>query len=872
MNINYKKRVISYGITVLFLLLSNLIYSQPKNTNGTILLKDGWYICPAEKVAGNGSLISSEKYSVKEWYPASVPSTVLGTLVNDSVYKNVFVGDNLKNIPAEQFKKPWWYRTEFKLPQSETGKTIKLEFDGIVYRANVWLNGKQIAGSDTMAGVFRRFEFDITNIAEKKNILAVEVFPCQPGEPSVGFADWNPDPPDNSMGIWREVKLKISGNVSLNYPFVKSKVDLETFKFAELTVSAEVKNNTANKINGVLYGEIGGIKISKKIVLEPLENSVVTFTPAEYSQLKINNPRIWWTYNLGKPELYNLKLKFDIDGKTSDVCSTKFGIREVSDYINEDGFRGYKLNGKKVLIAGGGWVDNLFLNNDYKNIKTQIEYVKQMGLNAIRLEGFWGTTDDLYNICDEYGVLIMAGWSCQWENDEYIGKHVDDFGGIKSPGDIKLIAQSWEDQVKWLRNHPAIFLWLYGSDRLPRPELEKEYLAILKRIDETRPVLAAAGEHTSELTGKTAVKMRGPYDYVAPIYWWTDKSRGGAFGFNTEVGPGVEMPAIESIKKMIPENHLWPIDSVWNFHCGKMTFSNLKVFNSALSNRLGEPLDLNDYCTKAQFLSYEGTRAMFEAHIANKNAATGVIHWMLNSAWPKLWWQFYDYYLNPAGAFYGTKKACEPIHILYNYGNASIMVVNNTINQQNNLTAKIEVLNFNLSGKYSKSISLNLSPDESKEILKLPVINDLSKTYFVNLKLIKGKEVVSSNLYCLSSKPDILDTANASWCATPDKQFADLTDLSKLEKTNLSVKQSINTINGREEIETEIFNNTDKLAFQVVLSVNKGKNGECVLPIFWDDNYFSLFPGEKRKIKGYFSKTDLGGAVPVLKVSGWNLK
>lgn len=851
------------------IILTNNFYPQK---NIFVLHKD-WLIQSSEKISGDGSIISTPKYLASKWHSAEVPSTVMGTLVKDEVYKNVFVGENLKNIPAGQFEKSWWYRTEFSLPKEVKGKFVKLEFEGINYRANIWLNAKQIANSDSVAGVYRMFEFDVSGIIKQKgkNVLAVEVFPPKKGEPTIGFVDWNPTAPDNNMGIWRAVKLKFSGEVSISYPFVQSKIDLQTLKNAELTVSAELKNNTGKKVPGILLGKIGKINFSKEISLEPNEKNLVTFTPQDFNQLKIKNPNLWWTYNLGKPSLYKLNLKFKINGKISDNSETKFGIREITDYINAESYRGYKLNGKKILILGGGWVDDLFLNNNYENIKTQIDYVKQMGLNAIRLEGIWGTSSDLYNLCDEEGVLMMVGWSCQWEWEEYIGKPADDYGAIKTPEEIDLISRSFQDQVKWLRNHPSIFVWLYGSDKIPRPELEKKYQSILKEDDPTRPFLASAAEHESSVTGKTAVKMRGPYDYVPPVYWWIDKRNGGAFGFNTEIGPGSEVPPIESIKKMIPDDHLWPIDSIWNFHCGKNAFGNLKNYDDVMDNRLGTPVDLNDYCTKAQFLNYENTRAMFEANEANKYNATGVIHWMLNSAWPKLWWQLYDYNLLPGGAFYGTKKACEPVHILYDYSDAAIVAGNNTLHEQNNLKAKIRVLNFDLTEKFSKTVPVKLSPDESLEILKLPGINDLSKTYFVKLELVNGKKIISSNFYCLSTIPDVLDTAKTTWISTPAKEYGDFTDLNKLGKVHLTIKQKFSSKNDRDFVEAEVTNDTDKLAFQIVLSIQKGKKGEFVLPIFWEDNYFSLLPGEKKLIKGYFYKKDLEKKTPFLKVTGWNV-
>ncbi|MDF1613064.1 glycoside hydrolase family 2 protein [Stygiobacter electus] len=888
---NKPKQNINFFLHLLLLTLliinDNLLQAQPNS-----LKIKNWELQSSEKINVNGQVISTPNYSTNDWIKAEVPSTVLGTLIKNNIYKDVFVGNNLKNISSAQFEKSWWYRTEFTLPNSSNNKNVILEFDGIIYRANVWLNGKQITTSDKMYGVYRRFHFNLNSAVKfkGKNILAVEIIPPKKGEPSIGFVDWNPIPPDHNMGIWRDVRIKITGDVSINSPFVKSKLNLKNYNSAELTVSSEIVNNSNRKIIGVISGEFDKIKFSKNVELEANEKKLVTFSPQEFSQLKITNPRIWWTHNWGKPELYDLKLKFTIDNKLSDEAKIKFGIREISDYINKDGHRGFKLNGKEILIAGGGWTDHLFLDYDAKNLEHQIQYVKHMGLNAIRLEGIWGNNENLYNLCDKYGILIMVGWSCQWEWDEYIGKPHDEFGAIKTTEEMELISASWEDQIKWLRNHPSILVWIGASDKLARPELEKKYLNILKEIDTTRPYLSSTANRTSELCGNSAVKMNGPYEYVPPIYWSIDSTNGGAFGFNTETGPGPQVPPLESIKKMIPSEHLWPIDSVWNFHCGKNNFSNLNVYNSAMNNRLGKPNNLEEYVTKAQYMNYEGMRAMFEAFTANKPKTTGIIQWMLNAAWPKLWWQLYDYYLMPNGAFYGAKKALEPIHIQYNYKENSVYVVNNTLNKFSSLKAKVEIFSLENSSspKFYNEMLLGLQPDESKKIFDLPKAEDikgLSTTYFLVMKLCNNsQEIFSNNFYCLSTKPDVLDNENTNWYMTPIKEYANLTGLNELEKiyaykqsenkteTGLNYYYTISNKNNKEEIEVELINKADKVAFQIELKLTKGKEGESVLPIFWDDNYFSLMPNEKRIIKGYFYKEDLNGSKPYLQVDGWNIK
>ena len=324
---------------------------------------------------------------------------------------------------------------------------------------------------------------------------------------------------------------------------------------------------------------------------------------------------------------------------------------------------------------------------------------------------------------------------------------------------------------------------------------------------------------------------------------------------------------------MIPADHLWPIDSVWNYHCGRHEFNTLKRYNAALFNRLGEPSGVDEYCTKAQFINYEGMRAMYEAFAGRKHNTTGIIQWMLNASWPKLWWQLYDYYLMPNGAFYGAKKALEPEHIEYDYSTRTIVAVNNTMKDKDNLTAKVRVLNFDLTEKFKKEAPVSLKADEVKNLFAIPELQGLSTTYFLELKLVnKSGKIVSNNLYTLSTVKDVLDNQKTEWFVTPTKEYADLKELNKLPEVSLTATHSFTEKKKNEEVEVKLVNNSSSVAYQIELMVTKGENGESVLPIFWDDNYFSLFPGEEITIKGHFAKVDLDGAKPVLKISGWNVK
>jgi exo-1,4-beta-D-glucosaminidase len=353
----------------------------------------------------------------------------MGALVKAGVYKDPFYAKNMSTIPEAPFKTSWWYRVQWNDKAVKPGEHVRLVFDGINYKADVWLNGKKVADKTKMLGVWRVLDVDITrDLRDGANALAVEVTPPKAGDYTIGFVDWNPVPPDKNMGLYRGVSVRRSGGVSIEEPFVQSKVDTKTLKEASLTVSAVLVNRTDRPVAGKLQGEIGKIKFQASYALAPTEKKTVTVTPAEAPGLKIKNPKLWWPVNLGNPDLHTLKLTARIDEEKaiSDTRAVDFGIREVASYLTPEGHRGYTVNGQKVLIRGGGWVDEIFLREDEKNLEAQLEYVRHMNLNTVRLEGFWGSSQKLYDIADRKGILVITGFSCQWEWTHYIGNQQTD--------------------------------------------------------------------------------------------------------------------------------------------------------------------------------------------------------------------------------------------------------------------------------------------------------------------------------------------------------------------------------------------------------------------------------------------------------------
>lgn len=858
-------------------------FQQIKYTS--MALAKGWKLKSSSSLGVSGEVISSEATILEEGWSTQVPSTVLAALVNNGIYKDPYYADNLKHIPTDPFKVPWWYHTTFELTATQAQGFAQLNFDGINYKANVWVNGHQVADSGTINGAYRRTSFDISLYTkEGTNILAIEVIPPKPGDFSIGFVDWNPAPPDGNMGIFRPVSLELHGGVLIKNPFVRSQIRHEPQAEAALFISAELANFHDRPISGDLLVEIGDIRFAVPVSLQAKECSTIEIDPDTYPLLRVKNPKLWWPVGMGEPHLYTLKLTFAAHQEAWSCQETRFGIREVTDYWLDGIHRGFKVNGQKILIKGAGWTDDLFLMDTHEKIEAQVNYVKHMNLNCIRLEGFWGTDRKLYDLCDEHGILMMVGWSCHWEHEIHMGVPVDErFGGVYRPEDIALVAQAWEDQVIWLRNHPSIFVWTVASDKVPITELERKYIDTFAKYDPTRPYLNSTGgvgsdQHVigsedviSEISGSSGVKMLGPYAYTAPVYWFTDTRFGGAYGFNTETGPGAQVPQLESLKKFIPDDKLWPISDLWNYHCGRYEFSDIGRFLTAIDERYGKPASLDDFDKKAQGMNYELMRPMFEAFQVNKAKATGVIQWMLNAAWPKMYWQLYDYYLVPTGAFYATRKACAPLQLIYNYGDHKIYAVNDHLNSVKNLHAHIKVYDIDSQLLLAEHREFNAPPDSSTPLLRVKLPDPISTSYFLDLRLVDdGGTPVNSNFYWLSTQEELLDyDADLGEFAfhTPSKRYADLKELENLPRVDLRVEFKTLEENGRRYAEATLYNDNDHMAFLINLKLLDKDTGEAFVPVFWEDNFISLLPHEQRRLR---TRLDRSGPVE-LKVEGWNV-
>ncbi len=833
------------------------VFAQ-KPDGSAIVLRDNWAIQSSANIKDGGKLISLPDYTVKDWYPTSVPATVLATLVANKVYADPYYGNNYFELPGVRrwdipegnpFETSWWYRTEFDLPADYSGKHIWLKFHSVNYSANLWINGQKAVDSTQMEGAYRLYTFDIAQYAKagQKNCLALEIFPPKLFDLTISWVDWNPTPPDRGMGIWYDVTLSTTGSVAIDHPFVKTKLNLPSTDQARLSVVAEVKNTENVPVKGLLKGRIENISFSKEINLNPNETKEVTFAPDDFPQLVMKNPNLWWPHTVGPQNLYDLDLSFEINGKISDSRKTRFGIREITSWMNEfDTLRTkvFQVNGKNIVIRGGGYVQDMMLRPSSERVDADLNYLKFMGLNTLRMEAPRGS-DYLFERCDEEGILVMVGWCCglAFESWDRWTPHTADIAEL-----------SWHDQVKHLRSHPSVFTWLYGSDNFPPEEIERRYINVLDKYDGTRPFSSSATQAPSKIEGYTGLTM-GPwpqvYGYLPPNFWYT------RLEFNTECGPnGEQLPPIETIKRIMPEKDLWPISPSWDLRLRKHFYP---FSRKAMESRYGKPGSLDEYCTKSQILQMEAVKAMFEAFAANKYKSSGVIYWMYNAAWPKFYWQLYDYFFMPNGAFYGAKKACEPLHVQYNYKENAVQLVNCFYQDFKGLKVSARVFDFSSKEVYNKEVTTGLKADESKILFKLDIPQLLTDIYFLKLSLKdkNGKEI-SSNFYWLSASGD---------------DDADFTGLAKLPPVDVTAKLSPpSKENGKLKLTVEFTNLSASLAFGLNPKLLSVATREPILPIFWQDNYFALLPGEKRTLEIQVDASLATEGKLLFKLDGWNLK
>ena len=891
-----------------------------------------WKMESSLKIHSDDKAVSLKNFDQTKWLDVEVPTTVLRALVKAGIYPDPHFDLNNFLIPdasdslntkldlgkysyikdyVNPFKSPYWFSTRFTIPENKKNQKIWLNFDGINYRADVWINGNKIADSADMVGMFTRFKFDITPYVNlgSENILAVKIYQvdhigtADPGYqfevfgPQRGWgedifkdatlkfsAGWDCAPVvrDRNMGIYQEVYLSYTGVVEIIDPYVISDLPLPDTTSALLTISAELKNNSNKPVKGLLKGTIKlmnevdfftykkimpgnmkPIRFEKEIEIEAGEMVTVTLSTSDFSQLNINHPYLWWPNGYGNQYLHNLTLSFETDMVISDTKNTLFGIREITNTlkeINDEYGRVFWVNGKKIFARGGWLQPDMMLDMNKKRMYDEARLLACSNVNMIACEDMPSPPEYVMETYDKYGLLMWETFFQCWTS--YPGTE-----SFANPADANLAVTNAYDIIKRYRSHPSLVMWTLQCETIVRDEIYTPVRNYVKQMDTTRPFVPTSSIDwdVDSLTPYMKPDLPlGITDDGAPDYTWYP--HGYYYNkilevkqqmFRDELGvPSV--PVYSSMKKFIfnlgdePHDSIYPLDKNWAHHGawddGGYVY---KAYDVAIRQRYGFPKTVQDYIREAQYVNAGSYRAMFEA--ANHrmwDITSGVMLWKLNSAWPTVVWQIYDWFLNPTSAYYFTKKALEPLHIQLNENNFTVSVINTNHNAFSNLHASVKVYNFNLTEKWSKQEVFNINENCYRELFTLPKIKNLSETYFVRLILTDNfGKTVSDNFYWLSSKTK-----------------PDFSDLNTLTQVNLTIKTTIKEERKELVITVKIKNPSKKLAFMNRLMITKDKGGDEVLPTFWDDNFFTLLPGEEKILTARVAKSDLDGKPPVVAI------
>lgn len=829
-------------------------------------ISDNWKVFKAS-VLDDGAAISQIGYDTSSCISTKVPATIHGILADNNVYGNLFLGDNFDSTDA-LVDGAYWFRTEI---DSLYVKNTWIVFKGISGAAEIWLNGKKLDSQQSFTSPFTSHQYPVSGyMVNGKNVLAVRISNTEMLYP-IAWNDWNKF--INIFGIIRDVYLYHSeGNIGIDNAYVvTSNIDFPGVSSADLTVDIMLRNNSTEK-NGFLRGEI-----SKNGAVIAAFNQSLFLGDKENKKLQIpvtiKNPKLWWPYQLGSPDLYSLNVWVDEDGIVSDSRTFEFGIRKISEYHTPQGWWGLKINNTPLFVKGAMYSPEIFLRFTKERNEAEMEYFKSMGLNTIRFEGFT-TNDDFFDLCDREGIIVMNGENCIWETNNS-DEHMD---SVKR--------QMLNGQMRDYRSHASFGIFNSGSDTSPSASQLVEYEDILSQYDfRTDNAYAKNVSDFSFVPPWDGIKMMGPYNYENPKYFWEGApyDGGGAWGFCAEQGVGAVFPEYESIVKFIPTANLWPIDKVWISHAFTYNYKTsdpLELTLLGINGRYGTSTSAEEFIKKAQLSQYESVRSMFESYQAMKSdvfrPSTGVIMWMFNMALPGVGTQLHDYYLKPTSATFAVQKACsKKLHVMYDYSSKSVWLNNESSDPFEMSLVSAKIYNLDMSEKFNHEETVVLSsPNTSRKIFSIDPIADLSAVYFIKLQLkdISGV-VIDDNVYWYASSEDKMDYVSRTINGCRTVQNADLTSLSTLPiNSNVSMEGTRSISADNESIEITVTNNSaSNLAFFMRAEVTSGADGSEVLPVTYSDNYISLWPKEIKKITAKYRSKSIGGNTPFLRLQGYNV-
>ena len=913
----------------------------PALNGDDLIFNAGWEMIEAPRLkSAEGATLSRPGVATGDWYDATVPGTVLTTLVNEGVYPDPYYGLNNLLIPESLNKQDYWYRTEFTVPKNFAGRELTLQFNGINYYAEVWFNGEYLGH---ITGAFIRGRFDVTKWAKpgEKNVIAVMVAPPPdpgiPSEQSVKYGpgdnggklcldgpsfecaegwDWIPAVRDRDTGIWQDVILRATGPVVIGDPQVVTLLPLPDTSRADVTVKAELNNTSATVQPGMLEGSFEGVKFAQPVTLQPGETKTVSFAPKDFPQLTVKHPRLWWPNGYGQPELYHLQLSFITkDKKESDHATLHFGIRELSyefevkkpdgtherveftpslalgandkiidnrrdtmvwglenkakrdaavvaaggkpsdkpfwwgqqqettvglwpgaehspalrvvDDTNMGPYLVIKVNGQKIECLGGDWgMDDAMKRVSRERLEPYIRMTRDAHMNMILNWAGQSTSDALYDLCDEYGILV---WNDFWRNTEAF-----DY----APVDFDLFARNAADVLKRDRNHPSIALWCSGNEGVCPEPLHEKLNELIYELDGTRYF-----QPNSRLIN---MRNSGPWSNLPLEHYFHDLNQ----GFSTEIGAS-SIPEEETIRTFIPAADLWPYGDLWAYHDlhsqGAGSYSSTV---ERITSRYGKPRDLDDLCRKAQMLNYETFRAIYEGFNSRMwNDCSGVVVWMSQPSWPSLVWDFYSWDYDPDASLFGAMKGAEPVHIQMSTPDCQIAVINHLADSLKDATASATV--YDLAGHrvQNRKQTLTAAADACTDAFTLDWPATGAHLVKLELRARDGK-LLSDNFY---------------WYARNERQ---LQQLNSLPPVALQGKWHSYHFAKEFVIEGKITNPTQTPALALRLTLRDAKTGQRVLPVYYDDNYFSLLPGETR---GFRIESSVQPDSPEISLTGWNI-
>ncbi len=821
--------------------------SLPKPTAilGSTTLSDGWSLQSAMFTSDTPEEISLATYPGGSWLPAVVPGTVLASYLAGGAIPDPNFGNQQTQISEEFFtKNDFWYRNTFSLSSKCRGQRVWVAFDGINWKADVYLNGTRLG---TIEGAFIRRRFDITNIAAfgHENCLAVLVRQvAHPGPvmhkqlggsyknggilgldsptfvSSIGW-NWVPTIRGRNVGIWNDVRVETTGNTVLVDPWVATQLLSPDNTRAELTVKTELRNLSDQTKTCALILSLDKWSFRKEIALAPQETKAITLDKREWTALAMTKPRLWWPNGYGEPNLYTMKFRLESDGSKSDEKEVVFGIRQL-DFKVENNILNILVNGHRILCRGGNWgMEDGMLICDKDGYDLRVKMHRDMNMNMIRNWVGMVGRDAFYEACDRHGLLI-------WD-DFWLANPVDG----PDPTDHAMFMSNARDKIRRVRSHPSLALYCGRNEGVAPPDLDDGMRAAVSALDGTRYYLPASA--SGVVTG------HGPYENRDPEWYFAN--RGATF--HSELGI-VCVPPVESMRAMMAEEDLWPISDVWAVHDYQNPRSVL--YTKRIEQRYGAAAGIEDYCRKAQMVNLESAKAMYECLRSRRGG--GVLVWMTQSAWPALICQLYDYYFEQTAGYFGAKLACEPLHVLWDQHRNTIIVANDTLQAHEGLQVNAWVYDLDGKEQWHKEMGLEVPSTSARDCFAVPETPGL---FFLKLKLSRGKSILSENFY---------------WSNRAD---GDCTGLGKLAQVALHASAQIRGEGGTRRLTATISNPTSTAALAIRLKVVRGGSGERVPPAMYQDNYFSLLPHESKTVDVRFPSSALMSERPRLAVEGWNV-